>query len=162
MYKIQCSYSNTNIDIELHERISVLSADSGIGKTFVVKGIKEALKVRQYGAITATKNDKNIAVTIIEASTMDSLDSQASMAEAIKTKTGIVIIDDADKILAGNNNLTEAILCNKEAAFLLIMRGMFGNLYASQKQYLQFNLVGNSIIIKPVKRGIGGFVNDKN
>lgn len=159
MYKIQCSYSNTNIDIELHERISVLSDDSGIGKTFVVEGIREALKVKQYGAITATKNNENIAVNIIEASAMD---SQASLAEAIKTKTGIIIIDDADKILAGNNNLTEAILCNKEAAFLLIMRGMFGNLYFSHKQYLQFNSVGNSIIIKPVKRGIGGFLNGKN
>lgn len=149
MYKIQCSYSNTNIDIELCERISVLSEDSGIGKTFVVNGINEALRVKEYGSIKATKNGEDIAITIIN--------GEDDNINTIKNAKDLVIIDEADELLAENNGLIDEIQNNKNADFLLIMRGMFNGMYFSQRQYLSFEFTGKSINIKPVKRGLHEF-----
>ena len=47
MYRIDLTYEGRRIHIEMEKRISILSDDSGIGKTFVAKAIRGIIKCKK-------------------------------------------------------------------------------------------------------------------
>lgn len=152
MYGIDLTYEGRRIHIEMEKRISILSDDSGIGKTFVAKAIKASLNVKDYSDIRATfnGNESDVEVIFDECSKCHAID-------VIKHVKGIVIIDEADKLISLYPEIMEEIVHNTESAFLLILRGEPNNYITSPLQYLIFTTTGMEITIKPYKSSVNKF-----
>lgn len=58
MIKVNISYRNKKIVLETKCRVSILSDNSGIGKTYLLKVIKQALEASEYSPLKAEKDGK--------------------------------------------------------------------------------------------------------
>lgn len=152
MYKISLTYEGRKIHIEMEHRVSILSDDSGIGKTFVAKAVKNSLNVKQYSDIQATINDKECSVDVI----FDECEKEKAIS-TITNAQDIVIIDEADKLFALYPIVLDVLQKNDKAVFLLILRGEPDDYITSPLQYLTFTTNGKEITIKPYKSNVNNF-----
>ena len=152
MYRIDLTYEGRRIHIEMEKRISILSDDSGIGKTFVAKAIRASLNVRKYSDIRATFHGKESEVEVI----FDGCPMNYAM-NIVRDARGIVIIDEADKLIGLYPEILDEIVYNTESAFLLILRGEPDNYITSPLQYLEFTATKAEITIKPYKSRVNKF-----
>lgn len=152
MYRIELKYEGNLIKIKMNQRISVLSDDSGVGKTYVAKAVDSALKVKKYNSIEATCNGENCNIHVVFE---DTSDKEIDM--IISKSNSIIIIDEADKIFGGNNHLVKKMLKNESSAFLLILRGDPKDLILTPKQYLTFRYKQKCIEIYPFESKVNNF-----
>lgn len=152
MYKIKLKYLGISIDIELCKHISVLSDDSGIGKTFIVNAIDNALKVKEFNSIDASKDGEDVSITVLKENA-----SIEEVRKKVEDSVGLVIIDEADKIFAAHNEICDIIANKENTDFFLVMRGCYENLYISQNQYLNMQVDADTIIVKPFVSNVNRF-----
>lgn len=152
MYKIQLKYEGTEIKIEMNHRISVLSDNSGIGKTYVAQAIHSALKVKKYATITSVNNNTPCSIHVILGD-----ETPDYIMNTTSKKDSIIIIDNADKVIAMNENIVNMIIQNKDSAYLLILRGDPEGLIIGPNQYLQFREKNKMIRIEPFKSNVNNF-----
>ncbi len=152
MYKIHLRYEGIEISIEMTHRISALSDDSGVGKTYVAKAISSALKVKKYNSIVSKMGSDDCDIHVIFEDT-----KQDEVKKIVKEKNSIIIIDETDKIIGTNPNIVKKILKNEESAYLLILRGDPEGLILGTNQYLRLKSDEKCIKIFPFKSKMNDF-----
>lgn len=142
--KIELDFGKGHISINTNYRISVLSENSGVGKTYVVYAIEQAKKIASYLPMTVQKDGKAVDVYTVSDST-----DRNKAEEILKYKDSIIIVDEADRVFGMYPEFVDLVNQNEKASFILFLRSAPRGLYISQNWYLKFSRKGYDIEIKP-------------
>ena len=122
------------IDLELKERITILSGNSASEKTYIFNSIKKYVK---------QNNDNNIVCI-----NSDSIHYANAIIERLKTiKNGLIIIDQANEVLK-NKELTEFIRKDFESKNNYILIGRSLSLNTKYTELAEPDITENKISIK--------------
>lgn len=155
MIKVNISYRNKKIVLETKCRVSILSDNSGIGKTYLLKVIKQALEASEYSPLKAEKDGKECknVYLILE-------DTPIDIIREYILKNGFIIIDECDILFTDYPELIDSINKNKKADYMLIMRGLPKDLEVNTNSQLVFKNMYGNIMIEPFESRLKSFFCD--
>ena len=153
--KVSISYRNKKISLDTKCRVSILSDNSGIGKTYLLKVIKQAIEASEYSPLKAEKNGsecKDIYL-ILE-------NTPINIIRETIVKNGFIIIDECDILFTDYPELIDIVNKNREADYMLIMRGIPSGLEVNTDSQLVFKNMYGNIIIEPFESRLKSFFDD--
>lgn len=122
------------IDLNLKERITILSGDSASGKTYIFNSIKRYVR----------QNNTNNILCI----NLDTINYADAIIEKIKSiKNGLIIVDEANKVLK-NKELTEFIRGDFESKNNYIIIGRSLSLNTKYTELAEPDISEDKISIK--------------
>lgn len=131
---ILSSYStdiyDINYDLKFDEKLSFISGDSGIGKTFLYEALRAS----------SARDNKIICLNI---------DMRHTNIHDIisKAKNKLIVIDNADTILPKGSGIRSLIARDNQNQYIIFGRDPSG-LGVTSKRYSELKQVGNKIILE--------------